>query len=272
MRSEETCSQRNVRLFGTESPVAIVTGSRSARVGRVIAEHLLAQQFRIVLHEHRPRGADDKPLPPALADALVLSGTVEDEQTVQAWVEQVLGAHGRADVLVNSAAIWQPQDLATTTSANFDQFYRVNSLGTALTCQHFGLAMTRQDTGGAIVNLSDWAVQRPYRDFAAYFLSKGSLQTLTRCMAVELGTRNPRVRVNAVLPGPVKYADELSDEKRQQVSDDCLLRREGTAEDVAEAVGFLATAPFVTGVCLPVDGGRSIFAGGAADSVAHPDI
>jgi pteridine reductase len=95
---------------------------------------------------------------------------------------------------------------------------------------------------------------------------------MTRSLAVELACRNPRVRVNAVLPGPVMLAEGISEERRQEIIEDCLLKRLGTARDVAEAVYFLATSPFVTGVCLPVDGGRTIYSGSGSDSVAHPKM
>ncbi|MFP6667044.1 MAG: SDR family oxidoreductase, partial [Pirellulales bacterium] len=87
--------------------------------------------------------------------------------------------------------------------------FDVNTLGTFLCCQHVGLQMVSQDHGGAIVNIGDWAVTRPYGDYAAYFPSKGAIPALTRTFAVELARRNPHVRVNAVLPGPVALPAEI---------------------------------------------------------------
>ena len=119
--------------------------------------------------------------------------------------------------------------------------------------------MVEQPTGGAIVNVGDWAIARPYVDYAAYFASKGSIPTLTRTLAVELAARNPRVRVNAILPGPVLFPEELSESQRAALIDATLVKRPGTPQDVAHAVMFLLENTFVTGVCLPVDGGRSIY-------------
>jgi pteridine reductase len=79
-------------------------------------------------------------------------------------------------------------------------------------------------------------------------------------MAVELAARNPRVRVNAILPGPVLFPDDLSEAERTQIVEATLVKRPGTPDDVAGAVVFLIENSFITGVCLPVDGGRSIFA------------
>jgi pteridine reductase len=108
------------------------------------------------------------------------------------------------------------------------------------------------------VNIGDWATARPYPDYAAYFLSKGSIPTLTRMFAVELASRNPRVRVNAILPGPVMLPDDLPALERERSIRGTLVKREGTPEHVADAVLFFLRNDFVTGACLPVDGGRSV--------------
>jgi len=101
-------------------------------------------------------------------------------------------------------------------------------------------------------------VARPYSDYAAYFPSKGAIPALTRSLAVEFAARNPRVRVNCVLPGPVMLPPDMEPEARAAVLAGTLVNREGTPEHVAHAVLFLLENDFVTGVCLPVDGGRTI--------------
>ncbi len=120
------------------------------------------------------------------------------------------------------------------------------------------------------MNIGDWALARPYCDFAAYLLSKGSISTLTQTMAVELAQRNPSIRVNAVLPGPVLLDERVGPEAQQRIVEQSLLKRAGTPHDVARAVRFLVESPFITGVCLPVDGGRTIYAGSSPDVLAHP--
>ena len=110
--------------------------------------------------------------------------------------------------------------------------------------------------------MRDWAIDRPYREYSAYFPSKGAIPTLTRCLAVELGTRNPRVRVNCILPGPVMLPEDLPADEKQRTIAATLVRREGRPEHVAQAVLYLVANEFVTGDCLRVDGGRTIFAAG----------
>ena len=115
--------------------------------------------------------------------------------------------------------------------------------------------MTEQESGGAIVNIGDWATARPYSNYSAYLISKGTIPTLTRMFAVELA---PRVRVNAVLPGPVLLPDSLSADERNRAIAGTLLQRPGKPENVAQAVASLLANDFITGICLPIDGGRSL--------------
>ncbi len=263
----------NMALFGTESPVALVTGSGVRRVGRTIAERFRDCGFQVILHTHRSIAQAHECVQQWRQEGHnpgLLVGDVANEVEIRHWTQTVQEHYGRLDVLVHSAAIWEPKPLEHVDSASYEEFFRTNVLGTALLLQHFGLMMATQKSGGALIAIGDWSVIRPYRDFTPYFASKSSVIGLTHAMAVELASRNPRVRVNAILPGPVLLAEEISPERRQKIVDECLLRREGTAEDVAHAAWFLATSPFVTGVCLPVDGGRSIYAGPSTDPIAHP--
>ena len=112
--------------------------------------------------------------------------------------------------------------------------------------------------GGSIVTIGDWATRRPYPNYAAYFVGKGAIPTITRSLAVELARRNPNVRVNCILPGPVMLPEDLDEAETKGAVAGTLLKRAGRPENVARAVVFLVENDFVTGVCLPVDGGRTI--------------
>ena len=96
--------------------------------------------------------------------------------------------------------------------------------------------------------------------YAAYFPSKGAVTTLTRTLAVELAHRNPRVRVNCVMPGPVMLPPDLPEEERRQAINATLVKREGSPNNIALAVLSFLDNDFVTGACLPVDGGRTVYA------------
>jgi pteridine reductase len=177
-------------------------------------------------------------------------------------LQQALERFGRIDVLVNCAAIWQSKRLEDVTAADVRIHFETNLLGTFLCCQHAGLAMVQQAEGGCIVTLGDWAESRPYLNYAAYFASKGAIPTLTRTLAVELGTRNPRVRVNCILPGPVFLPADLPEAERREAIAATLVQREGRPENIAQAILYLIDNDFVTGDCLRVDGGRTMFARG----------
>lgn len=247
------------------APVALVTGSGPPRIGNCIARTLAANGYRIVLHARRSLASAEATAAELRSEgkpAAAVAGDIRDDTAVREITRQTLQAFGQIDALVNCAAVWNPKRLEDVTDKDLREHIETNLLGTFHCCRHVGLVMVGQSTGGAIVNLGDWATARPYPDYPAYFASKGSIPTLTRDMAVELGRRNPRVRVNAVLPGPVLLADHMPEHERQAVIDATLVKREGTPDDIADAVLFLLRNQFVTGVCLPVDGGRSIYAGG----------
>jgi pteridine reductase len=197
-------------------------------------------------------------------DGLLVVGAIDDER--------VFDRFGRLDVFVNSAAVWEPAKLEDTSTGQLKSQWSTNTLGAFLCAQQAGLAMVGQKHGGSLILIGDWAIQRPYRDFSAYMLSKGCIPTLCRTLAVELAERNPAIRVNAILPGPVLLDTSTPEKTQQRILEQCLLRRAGTAADVARAAVFLAEQPFVTGVCLPVDGGRSIDAGRIHDALAHPSL
>lgn len=244
--------------------VALVTGSGKQRVGNVIARTLAARGFSIALH-YRTSAQEAHQTVQAIhaqggrAEAFQADVSVEAE--VDRLFRQTLDCFGRLDVLVTAAATWEPKPLEQITAADVRRQFEINALGTFLCCQRAGLIMVRQPEGGAIVTIGDWACARPYPDYAAYFVSKGSIPTITQTLAVELARRNPAVRVNCILPGPVMLPANLPLHERHEAIAGTLLRRVGKPEHVAQAVLFLIENDFVTGVCLPVDGGRTIAPG-----------
>jgi pteridine reductase len=243
--------------------VALVTGSGKRRVGWHVADALAGRGYALVLHYHNSAAEAAESVAAFRArnvEALAFQADLRDEQSVRGLIGQTLERFGRLDVLVNCAAAWKSKRLEEVTADDVRYYFETNTLGTFLCSQQAGLAMVKQPEGGCIVTVGDWAVVRPYVGYAAYFPSKGAIPTLTRCLAVELGSRNPAVRVNCVLPGPVFLPPDLPEAERRQAIDATLVKREGRPENVAQAVLSLIDNDFITGVCLPVDGGRTIFA------------
>ncbi|MCA9092954.1 MAG: SDR family oxidoreductase [Planctomycetaceae bacterium] len=244
-----------------ESPVALITGSGSRRVGSVIAAELGRRGYSLVLHYRTSKEEAERQVAEFAGrgiSAIALQADLADETAVGRMFEAVRERFGRLDVLVNAAALWKKIPLEQTTAADLREHFNANALGTFLCCKFGGLMMVAQPTGGCIVNIGDWAEIRPYTDYAAYFPSKGAVTALTRSLAVELAARNPRVRVNCLLPGPVMLPDSIGPEEKQAIIEQTLVKREGRPEHIASGVAFLIENDFVTGVALPIDGGRSI--------------
>jgi pteridine reductase len=245
--------------------VALITGAGRHRVGSAIATALAARGYQIALGYHSSAQAAQETilrLEEQGVRAQAFQADVSVEAEVDRLFDQVSGAFGRLDLLVTAAAVWQRKPLEEVTAADVRRQFEINALGTFLCCRRAGLIMVGQPEGGAIVTIGDWAIARPYPDYPAYFAAKGTIPTITRSMAVELARRNPAVRVNCILPGPVMLPPDLAPEDRQEAIAGTLVRREGRPEHIAHAVIFLAENDFVTGVCLPVDGGRTIAGGG----------
>jgi pteridine reductase len=240
-----------------DRPVALVTGG-AVRVGAAIVRTLAARGYRVAIHANTSLSKAQalvEELTDAGHDAAAFGAELRDEDATRAMIDRARRHFGRLDALVNSAATWSPTPIATVMADDVRRFFEVNTIAPFICCQHAGQIMMQQEQGGAIVNIGDWATERPYRDYSAYFAAKGAIPTLTRVFAVELA---PKVRVNAVLPGPVALPETVSEADRRRAIAGTLLRRAGRPQNVADAVVALLENDFITGVCLPVDGGRMI--------------
>jgi len=245
--------------------VALITGAGKRRLGSHVADALAERGYALVIHYRSSVTEADESVARYRAlgvKAVALQADLTDESSVHSLIESVKKEFGRVDVLVNTAALWKPKKLEDVTAADVRMHFETNTLGTFLCSQKAGLLMVQQPEGGCIVTFGDWAETRPYLDYASYFPSKGAIPTLTRSLAVELGTRNPRVRVNCIMPGPVMLPPDLPEADRREAIDATLVHREGNPGHIIQAVLFYIDNDFVTGASLPVDGGRTIFAKG----------
>jgi 3-oxoacyl-[acyl-carrier protein] reductase len=181
-------------------------------------------------------------------------------------MDRALRELGRLDVLVNNAGFsHRSQPLWELPEAEYERVFAVNVKGVFLGCKH-AIPVMRARGGGAIVNTASIGARRPRPGVTAYNATKGAVITLTRGLAGEVAPF--KIRVNAVNPvaaetGFVQHAvgvARFSDAMRAQLTAGIPLGRLAEPRDVASAVCFLASddAEFLTGVCLDVDGGRSI--------------
>jgi len=236
---------------------ALVTGA-GRRVGRAIALALAGRGANVLIHynssEVEARAVADE-VRALGCQADVLQAELGDTRAVEQLAVSALERAGMIDVLVNSASNYLRTPFATLDAAAWDRSLDVNLKAPYLLAVVLGRRMQERQHG-CIVNIADWAAQRPYRDYLPYCVSKAGLVGLTKALARELA---PHVRVNAVAPGPVMLPEDMTAEETARVVRATPLGRIGRAEDVAACVAFLAAdAAFTTGAVFHVDGGRAI--------------
>lgn len=243
--------------------VALITGSGRHRVGNVIARYLANRKYLIALHYQSSKAEAMETLRELRrngTDCEAYQADVSNDAAVADMVAQVHERFGRIDVLATTASVWSPGKINDITADELRRNFDINTLGTFFAARAVGAVMVKQPEGGSIVTFGDWAIERPYLHHAAYLLSKGTIPTLTRTLALELGHQNPKVRVNCIHPGPVMFPAGTSEQEKQQLIDSTVVKDGDCPEMVAHAVEFLADNKFITGACITIDGGRHMFA------------
>jgi pteridine reductase len=240
--------------------VALVTGGGRG-LGAAVVRALAARGHAVAIHAHgslteaRDLAAE---LVAVGVPSLAVTANLRDEGPIRALVHRVADHFGRLDALVTCAAIAHGGDLEEVSADDLRGHFDVNCVGAFVVAQEAGAVMVRQAEGGCIVLLGDAAVGRPTLGSVAVAPSHGAIPALTRSLAVEFAARNPRVRVNCVQPGGIEPSGGLEPAERAGRVAGTLVAREGSPAHVAHAVLFLLENDFLTGVCLPVDGGRGL--------------
>jgi NAD(P)-dependent dehydrogenase (short-subunit alcohol dehydrogenase family) len=202
--------------------------------------------------------------------AIALAGNITRAADIDAVVARTLAAFGRIDVLHNNVGITDMGGLEEITEERWQRVMDINLTGVFLTCKAVVPVMLRQG-GGAIVNISSVAAAAINRyPYFSYYASKAGLNHFTRALAVQYGKQG--IRANVIMPGLMdtplvreQIAGQHDDHDAMMRARDAMspMGRQGTAWDVARASVFLASddAAYITGVCLPVDGGLTCQAG-----------
>ena len=238
---------------------ALVTGA-ARRIGAAIARRLHADGASVVLH-YRGAEAEAAALEAELNAARAGSAAKVKADLLapvapKVLVDCALERFGRLDLLVNNASTFYPTAIGSIEAAQWEELIGSNLRAPLFIAQAAAAELGKH--GGAIVNIVDIHADRPLKGYAVYSVAKAGLAALTRALALELG---PAVRVNAVAPGAIAWPEDgqFPPPERERIVATTPLGRLGSPEEIARAVHFLATAPFVTGQVLAVDGGRSIF-------------
>ena len=239
---------------------ALVTGG-AKRVGAAICRRLHAQGASVMLH-HRVSVAEARALQHSLnterADSVALiQADLLNSASLPDLVKTTVEQFGSLDVLINNASSFFPTAIGEISEREWDDLIGTNLKAPLFLSQAAAVELKKRH--GCIVNIVDIHAEFPMKNYVVYTVAKGGLLALTRSLARELG---PEVRVNGVAPGTILWpeGDTWSDDlSRQRIINQAALKRVGEPDDIAKAVEFLvASAPYVTGQVITVDGGRSI--------------
>jgi 3-oxoacyl-[acyl-carrier protein] reductase len=237
--------------------IAVITGA-SRGIGRSIALALAAQGAAIVAVDMDQAATDAvvAELKAAGGKALGVVGNVTVPEDAERMINAAMEAFGRVDILVNNAGITRDGLLVRMKDEDWDAVLTVNLKGAFLCTRAASKVMTKQRYG-RIINIASVVGQMGNAGQANYCASKAGLIGLTKSNARELAKRS--VTVNAVAPGFIATAmtDALSDKVRTELTAQIPLERLGSAEDIANAVVFLAgeSSGYITGHVLSVNGG-----------------
>jgi pteridine reductase len=235
--------------------IALVTGA-GHRVGRAIALALGARKMRVAVHYNSTAdGAREslRAIEKVGGSGETFGADLTRPEQLTGLVESVVKRFGGLDVLVNSAAVMVRTPLGETDASQWDDIMELNLRAPFLLSQAAAPHLRRAK--GVIVNIADLAAFETWPAYLVHGLSKSGVVYLTRALARVLA---PEIRVGAVAPGTVLLPDGWSEADAARLRETTPLQRNGSPDDVANAVLFILGADYFTGDTIIVDGGRHI--------------
>jgi 3-oxoacyl-[acyl-carrier protein] reductase len=253
-----TATVAGAAMTGLKGKVALVTGA-SRGIGRACATKLAAVGASVVVNYNKSaKAAEDVVAEIARGGgtAVAVQGDVSRFEAARGVVTATIDAYGRLDILVNNAGTTRDRLLASMTEEDFDVIIEQN-LKSVFNCSRAALRQMMKQKGGRIVNVTSVAGVIGNPGQTNYSAAKAGIIGFTKAMAKEYGGRN--IAVNAVAPGyvPTDLTEALPPAMKEVIIRSTAYGRMGTAEEVANAVVFLASdeASYITGQILAVDGG-----------------
>jgi pteridine reductase len=236
-----------------DGQVAMVTGA-AKRIGRSIALRLAGEGAAIVVNYRGSKADADavvREIQAAGVKAVAIQADVSKRDEVVKLFAEVEREFGRLDILVNNAGDFFAAKFQDLTDEQWDRIMNAN-LKSQFLCAQAAAPIMKHQGRGRIVNISSLGGLLAWPAFTHYCVSKAGVIMLTRCLAQALA---PEILVNSVAPGTIQFPGEPPDEDYiRRVP----LHRTGNGDDIAGAVAYLATADFVTGQVIVVDGGRML--------------
>ncbi|GMR09715.1 MAG: 3-oxoacyl-ACP reductase FabG [Anaerolineae bacterium] len=236
-----------------DGKIALITGA-AHRLGKSIAMALADQGCDLMIHFNQAQEAAAETAEQAQSlgvRAVIVGADLSQTEGVHEVYRAIDSAYGRIDLLANSAAILERRDILEVDEEDWRKTIGLNLKGAFFVLQEAARRM-QSAGGGAVVNISDSAGHRPWKEFPLHSISKAGLEMLTQAAAFALA---PDIRVNAVIPGPTLKPPWMPDERWNKVTGRIPLGQAVPTHNVAQAVVFLMTNEYITGHSLRVDGG-----------------
>lgn len=250
------------------SKVALITGG-AKRIGRAITQALHAQGYDVIIHHNHSHDAAEalrdelNAIRPNSANTIQANlSIINDSALLNQFAHDVMSLFGQLDLLVNNASSFYSTSLNddhATWQAHWDDLFLTNAKAPLFLSLAFQDELAKRH--GAIISLLDiHARDKPFVGYPIYNMAKAAHHMMVQSLALELA---PNIRINGVSPGVNIFPDdnqnsELNDSTKQTLTDSVPLGKIGTPEDIANAVAFLASADYITGQILAIDGGRSL--------------
>ena len=254
-----TDAERDSERSPLAGKVVMITGGR--RVGGELARLLGRRGAKIAMTYHQSREPIEKTLDLVKkegGDAMAVQADLSRANEAEDAVARVVQHFGGLYALVNMASVYKRTPFTELQPLDFDEMIAANLAApyhTAISASKVMLAQVGDEgIKGKIVNIGDWATERPYRDYLPYLVAKGGLTTMTLALAKELA---PHIPVTMVQPAMIMPPPDFSEADKNAVLDLTPLRRFGSPDDVNRLILYMLEGTnYVTGVCYRVDGGR----------------
>ena len=234
---------------------ALISGG-AVRIGAQIVRTLHENGYKVIIHCHRSEGIARKLCKELNSrrndSAQLIVADLGDNEAIKKLTQTIKSL----DLLVNNASVFYPTLTENSTIEDWDKIINVNLRAPFFLAM--GLSNVLMMSQGSIINIVDIHSDRPLKNFSIYNISKAGLKMLTKTLAKELA---PNIRVNGISPGSILWPQDdsqLSEKEKIRILDRIPLRRQGSPNDIAQAVLFLANSKYITGQTINIDGGCSL--------------
>jgi NAD(P)-dependent dehydrogenase (short-subunit alcohol dehydrogenase family) len=234
----------------------LITGA-ARRIGQRIALDLARDGWAVAIHCNQSRSDAEtlkREIDRSGGRSAIVQGDLAQANVPERLIAEAAKALGPLSCLINNASRFEPDEAGSVTLDSWAQHLDINLRAPVFLSQHFA-AQLPADKSGNIINIIDQRVWKLTPKFFSYTASKSALWTVTRTLAQALA---PRIRVNAIGPGPALPNVRMDEEDFARQARLTLLKRGTSPEEISAAVKYILSAPAMTGQMIVLDGGQHL--------------